>query len=568
MKKISVKAIFALFTTLALLASFIPASPVQAAAEISITPEEGEIGERIVIIGNEFNRSTETSDKYAAIYFSSQEATVIDDIGSDVIVYEQVKEWVLLDEDGDFETSFKVPERLDDGKVKEDVTSGIYYIYVCHYQTYEPPSIAPRIRAVAEFKVIIGEISLSETQGPVGSLVTITGSKFPVSSDIRIAYDSLVLRIESGDRTTNANGNFVSSVRLPDSNAGLHTILATVSSSIAEAVFFLEPRIVIYPTSGAPSTAVTIDGTGFSSNGLIEIEFNGSNLVTGAANAAGTFKARIYVPELEPGTYKIIASDGYNIAQSKFSMTLSEPATPQPPTPTPTPTPEPTPTNTSISSSSGHVGENLLLAGISFKPNSLVAIRYDDDLMTAVSTDNNGIFSAVFAVPPSKSGTHSVTITDGVNISERTFAVESTPPPAPTLILPELEIGVSAPLYFDWSDVSDESEPVHYIFQISNTDEFSASTVILEKRGLSTSEVALTAADIQKLSGGSSPYYWRVRAIDAASNEGMWAYPETFNIHSPFPIWATIILSILSALFIFGLGYRARAKYLFIKKSA
>jgi len=94
MKKISVKAIFALFTTLALLASFIPASPVQAAAEISITPEEGEIGERIVIIGNEFNRSTETSDKYAAIYFSSQEATVIDDIGSDVIVYEQVKEWV------------------------------------------------------------------------------------------------------------------------------------------------------------------------------------------------------------------------------------------------------------------------------------------------------------------------------------------------------------------------------------------------------------------------------------------------------------------------------------------
>ena len=552
----------------ALLASFMPVTPVHAAAEISITPEEGEIGERIIIVGNEFNRSTETSDKYAAVYFSSQEATIVDDIGSDVIVYEKVKEWVWLDEDGDFETSFKVPQRLDDGKVKEDVRSGIYYIYICHYQTNEPPNIAPRIRAVAEFKVVIGEISLSETQGPVGSQVTVTGSKFPASSDIRIAYDSLVLRIESGDRKTNANGNFVSTVRLPDSNAGLHTILATVSSSTAVADFLLESRIVIYPTSGAPSTAVTIDGTGFNSNGLIEIEFNGSKLVTGAANAAGTFKARIYVPELESGTYQITASDGYNIAQSHFSMTSPTPMVPQPPAPAPTPVPSPVqvPTNTNISSSSGPVGKGLLLIGVSFKPNSLILIRYDDELMTAVSTDSSGIFSAVFEVPPSKSGTHPITITDGVNISERTFTVESTPPLAPTLILPEIEEEVSPPLYFVWSDVSDESEPVHYVFQISNTDEFSASTVILEKRGLTTSELTLTAAEIQKLTRGSSPYYWRVRAVDAASNEGRWTYPGTFNIYAPFPAWATIILAILAALSIFGLGYLARTRSLFLRK--
>jgi len=564
MKKIKRSTIVLLSIMVALLASSVPAIPVQAAAEISVNPGEGEVGERITVDGAGFNKSTQTSDKYAAIYFSSQEATLVDDIGSDVTEYERVKELVWLDEDGDFETSFKVPERLEDGKVKEDVVSGTYYIYVCHYQTSDPPTIAPRIRAVAEFKVTMGEISLSEIQGPVGSLVTVTGSKFGTNSDIRITYDATVLRIESGDRKTNTKGNFVSTIRIPDSVAGVHTILASVSGSTAEAEFFLEPQILIYPASGEPRTAVNIDGTGFSRSGFISIRFNGATLITGTITASGTFKAKIYVPDLESDIYEIVASDGYNFAQAQFSVTSPSPAVPQPPAPTPAPVP--VPVNTSISSNSGNIGEGLLLAGTGFKTNSLVAIRYDDELMTVVSTDSNGIFSAVFAVPPSKSGTHSITITDGVNISERTFTVESTPPPTPTLILPEMGAEVSSPFYFIWSDVSDESAPVHYVFQISNTDEFSASTVILEKRELTTSELVLTAAEVQKLSGGSSPYYWRVRAVDAASNEGRWTYPGTFNIHASFPAWATIILAILGALFLFGLGYLARVKNVFSRK--
>jgi len=54
--------------------------------------------------------------------------------------------------------------------------------------------------------------------------------------------------------------------------------------------------------------------------------------------------------------------------------------------------------------------------------------------------------------------------------------------------------------------------------------------------------------------------------LDAASNEGRWTYPGTFNIYAPFPAWATIILAILGALFIFGLGYLARVKNVFSRK--
>ena len=63
------------------------AAPVQAARGITLSPAEGKIGDLITITGTEFNKSTVYIDKYAAIYFSSDEASTIDDIADKVSHY-------------------------------------------------------------------------------------------------------------------------------------------------------------------------------------------------------------------------------------------------------------------------------------------------------------------------------------------------------------------------------------------------------------------------------------------------------------------------------------------------
>ena len=133
MKYIQILRFVAVSILLSLLMITIPAAPVQAAASITLSPEEGSIGDSITIVGSGFNKSTATTDKYAAVFFSSDEATTLDDIDVEVTHYEMVKEGVWLDQDGEFEATFKVPQRLNDGDDEEYVEGGTYYVYVCHY---------------------------------------------------------------------------------------------------------------------------------------------------------------------------------------------------------------------------------------------------------------------------------------------------------------------------------------------------------------------------------------------------------------------------------------------------
>ena len=107
MKTANILRILSIGIFLSLLLLAMPAAPAKAAREITLSPTEGTIGTRITITGTEFNKSTADTDKYAAIYFSNEEATTLDDIGSDVLYYKLVKEGVWLDADGDFETTFR-----------------------------------------------------------------------------------------------------------------------------------------------------------------------------------------------------------------------------------------------------------------------------------------------------------------------------------------------------------------------------------------------------------------------------------------------------------------------------
>jgi len=202
-----------------------------------------------------------------------------------------------------------------------------------------------------------------------------------------------------------------------------------------------------------------------------------------------------------------------------------------------------------------------VISGTGFIGSSMIAIKYDDQIVAATPADSNGLFAASFSVPSSKYGAHTVTASDGTSVSELTFTVESTPPPIPSLLLPQTQAKVTSPIRFYWQNVIDDSLPVTYDIQIATSPDFSATSTVLEKTGLTKTEYFLTEQESLRLGTGEKPRYWRVRAVDSAANEGNWANTGIFYVAGGgMPTWATITIAIIGALFLFGLGYMVSMK--------
>jgi len=544
---------------LSLLVMAIPATPAQAARTITVTPSQGSIGSEITIAGEGFSPSTTSTDKYVNIYFSSDEASVGQYINTQVKTYKTLKFGVWVDYQGnlDINKSFTVPAQMNDGSVDADVVAGkTYYIYVTREYT-DPNSPATIIGAVAQFTVVGGEITLDPTEGPVATEVEITGTDFSREAEITVKYDGATLEISDGDSQTDADGGFISYVLIPESTAGAHTLTVVVDNNEVSADFTVEPEILLSPTSGEAGTEVTVSGTGFGRRKDVVVYFNNVGVATVTASSKGSFEASFKVPKLEADIYDVEAEDeDGNLDAAKFTVTVPPPPSSPPPAPAPA-QPPPPPTAVNISSTSGSVGTDIVITGAGFEAGSTITVKYDGEKVATVEADSNGIFLAMFKVPVSKHGDHTITISDGTNTEELTFTVESEAPPTPTPLSPEMGVNVKPPISFDWEDVTDPSSPVTYTLQIATSASFSANSLVLEKTGLDTSEYTLTEKEAMEIIGREAPYYWRVRAVDSASNEGEWTGAGEFYVTRPFrfPDWALYTLLGVGGLVLFAIGY-------------
>jgi hypothetical protein len=210
-----------------------------------------------------------------------------------------------------------------------------------------------------------------------------------------------------------------------------------------------------------------------------------------------------------------------------------------------------------ISATSGKVGADIVVTGAGFKANSPVTVKFDDKELATAKAGANGIFMTLVKVPSSKSGEHTISITDGTSTKELTFTVESVPPPIPAPLLPKMGVKVKTPLIFDWAEVTADNPPVTYALQVATDDNFATDSIVLEKKGLTKSEYTLTEAEMAGLVGQEKAYYWRVRAVDSTGNEGDWTGAGEFYITPPFgiPNWALYTLLGLGGLVLFAIGY-------------
>ena len=501
----------ALATILSLLAITLAASPVLAAEDITLDYDEGEIGDEIEVTGDNFRESDADTTYKVTVYFSSEEASVNEDIGDNQDVedyYEIVDTTDTVDDDGEWDTTFDVPAELTDGDRDQDVVGGTYYIYV----TYKNND---NIEAKVEFAVIKGEIEIDPAEGTVGTEVDIGGSYLHSNDYITITFGDDGVDIESGDTKTDSSGDFDNTtIIIPEGTAGEHTIAVEDDHNhTAEATFTVESALGVNPAEGTIGSQATASGTGFGASQSLTITFDGTQVTTARTDSDGSFTANFTVPQVEAGIYTVEAEDADdNSATAEFTMSSSF-----------------TLGTATSAASPGYVGMQMTMTGTGFLPNAAVTVTYATTPVVVATTtsDANGNFSATFTIPPSDPGTHTITATDGINSLTETFYMESTAPSIPQPLLPEMGIKAKQPVYFDWADVTDPSG-VTYTLQIATDENF--ASVVLEKTDLANSEYTITEAEKLEKRIKEAPYYWRVKATDGAYNESGWTGAGAFYV--------------------------------------
>jgi hypothetical protein len=525
---------------LSLLMVAIPTIPASAASVISLDVEKGEPGDIITISGTDFLASVEgTPPHYVDIYFSSDALDVGDELDYYDHFYEAVKEYVPTDEEGEFSKTIEIPAVLNDSKNSVDVQGGTYYFYV----TYLGEDL---IQAYAEFTVI-GITDFNPTKGPVGIEVELSGVGFDGNDDIKVAYDGESIDIASGggDRRFKSNGSFTSRVEIPASVAGLHTLMVEDDAGHSGQVkFTVQPKITLSPSPVSSGAEVTITGTGFGNDSDLIVYFDGDVVYIKGdydTNGWGSFESTFVVPEMDPGIYLVeVEDEAFNLAAAEIEVGPGLDVSPV----------------TSVLAP-GHVGDTVELSGNGFQPNHELTITYSSEPVEFTTTSlSDGSFYYEFKVPASPAGEHAITVSDGTSTKGVSFFMEATPPEAPEPLLPEVDAKADSKAEFDWTDVSDASSPVTYEIQVSNNSQFTAESMFLYKIALTTSTYTLSEDEELSAVGEDTPYYWRVRAVDAASNQSDWSSATPFTVGNSFhmPSWLTYTLIAIGAVFVFFLG--------------
>lgn len=487
----------AIATIVCLLMIAIFTTPTLASESLRVSPTKGTIGDEINVRGSGYDRGDR-----AFIYFSSRKAGVGIDI-EELGVWERLKKTSV--DDGNFNATFDVPDELTNGDEIAEVRPGEYFVY----STY---GIEGKIQARSEFTVT-GISSVYPASSIVGTRATVRGVGFHENKDIEIFYDGDEIEIASGDDETDKKGNFVLTIFIPTSPAGTHAITVEIDEDEDEAMFIVEPGIHVSATSGMVRDRVTVAGTGFAENVAVAVTFGGEEVETAGSDDNGSFTLDFDVPSVQPGTYDIEAKDEYyNSALAEFTLTTGlsiNPVTSQ--------------------ASPGHVGMDVAIEGIGFIPRTTVTVTYTSTSVVVAVTESkaDGSFSANFQIPESEAGEHTITASDGANSLEVTFFVESEAPAIPQPLLPAIDTKPELPITFKWQGVTDPSG-VTYTLQVAKDKDF--ASIVLEKKGLTQPEYTLTEDERLGSTKKDAPYWWRVRAIDGASNMSGWSAAKSFAV--------------------------------------
>jgi hypothetical protein len=477
-------------------------APFTVAPAVSLSGNRGNPGTLLTVTGSGF------AAKETAITVSLGETPVVSGISADA--------------DGSWSAAFPVPS-LPGGS----------------YSLVASGSLTSAGNVRRETFTISAQLIVSPPNGSPGMEVNITGRGFGANEqDIAITYDGTpILTVLSAD----ARGAFATSFVVPPSASGIHSVKAsgsaTGATSGSETSFRVTPGIALSRSKGPLASPMTVTGSGFGANERgITITYDNTQVASGvSANAQGSFVAPFPLPPSPAGPHLIQASGSVTTSAARPEQLFT--ATP----------------SVALATSTGHVGMKVEATGLGFGASAPINLTYGDGAARATAVANAaGSFRLEFSIPKSKHGDYLVKVVDEKgNEAQVAFVVESTPPAAPNLLSPENGdrggvLGGYRPAP-KWAAVNDPSS-VTYTLQIDTDPDFSNPR--LEKQGLPSPSYAFTKQE--GLPRGK--YYWRVKAVDGASNESPWS--NAFEVRSGIlPLWLIPTLVVLGVVAAGGAAY-------------
>jgi len=254
---------------------------VQAARSITVSPDSGNVGDRVTIRGYDFDSHEEVDIYY---YFNGDR--------------ERIEEDFDVGTDGNFTYRFDIPESC----------SGQHDIRVYYDSSWKGD----------DFEVE-PKIELDDDEGFVGDEVEVTGTGFAEDEeDIDIRYDDdVVEQVEEAE--TDEYGTWTAAFIIPESVKGEHDIDAkgddTSYADVDEIEFTVKPRISLNPTSGSAGDIVTVTATGFEDEEAnIKIKYDDEvvpQIEEAETDDLGSWSATFEVPPSVEGSYKVDARGKY-----------------------------------------------------------------------------------------------------------------------------------------------------------------------------------------------------------------------------------------------------------------
>ena len=257
------------------------------------------------------------------------------------------------------------------------------------------------------FLVTPTSIAVSPTNGPIGTVVTVTGSNFVSNSKITINFNGNSMTTNPFNITSSPTGSFSATFNTSSDSAGIKQVSATDGFNSPSANFTVTPSITLNPTNGPIGSSVNVVGYGFAAFQPVGITFAGSTATTIPASVTtdnmGFLNASFIVQMGQTAGGKAVAATDAlsNTATATFTVTQS----------------------ISLSPIIGNIGSTVTVSGLGFAPNSLLTAKFAGStvaLSGTLRTDASGSFTgANFTVPTWTSNwvtgnVQTVSITDAI----------------------------------------------------------------------------------------------------------------------------------------------------------
>jgi hypothetical protein len=513
-------------------------APVEASATINISAREGYVGDEIEISGKAFHARQTVN-----IYYDGELQTDARVKGSSSPC------------GATFTTYLTIP----------DSCQGYHYI-----DAKDERGETATTRFIVKPKICQDEYS-----GHVGDTVKVQGSGFPsegtgiklryyLDTDSHSGLDSSP-HIDFPIAQADVAGSWEQTFSVPASIKGTHSIDAyydddentLIEVNNDEVRFEVQPSITLDPDSGCVGDSIAISGSGFARNeSEVELKYDGSDeLAVPDVDEYGNWGPISFtIPSSVQGSHLIEALQG-----SSTTAVLSAVLTVEP--------------GVFLNPAAGHAGQTFNVTGAGFGPNIMVNVSYQGQSVNAI-TDANGDLPCITFTAQGEHSEQWVNATYGSNSAHAAiFNMEEMPPPKPHLISPinTERTGLFASFTgricpkLQWSKVTDASGIASYDLQIADSADFSAPVVsvsIASENPSSTDDtVAYVLPKGYALSYGD--YYWRVRAVDGAANEGGWSEAQSFYA-GWLPRWVMIAISaglLLLIIIVTSLSIRRRSEY-------